>query len=102
MNQYIGGISKPSTLFFKDANGDFIPLMDIQQVDTISDMKEHPEDVYQTFRNSVDLCFSIQATPKSARRMKKLVNSIRNRVLRSRRTMLRRREKERRARLKRG
>ena len=100
MPPFIDGIVEPSQLFYCDGDGNYVPLTGIQQAVFQLEMEHNPNVVAPSFTETGELCFSVKMTPESSRKWRKQVHAFSNHIRRTIRTIKRRKEKQRRDRLK--
>lgn len=96
----IDGITEPQTLYYRDADGNYVKFIDIQQAVFELEMKDDPGIVSPLWTEAGELCFSLTMTPASSKRWKKTFHAFTNHTRRTIRTMKRQKEKQRRNRLK--
>ena len=96
----IDGITEPPTLYYRDADGNYVKFTDIQQAVFELEMKDDPGIVSPLWTETGELCFSLQMTPMSSRMWRRIFHAFTNHTRRTIRTMKRQKEKQRRNRLK--
>lgn len=100
--QFIEGVSEPARFFYRSHDGEYVPLTEIQNITLLDEIKYDPSVIYPLWTETGELSFSISLTHKSSRRMRKMMQALKNSMMRSRRTAMRRKEKARRTLLKEG
>lgn len=100
MPPYIDGIIEPPSLFYSDGNGNYISFTEIQEAVFNLEMKHDPNFVVPSFTQTGELCFTLTMTPASSRRWRRQFHAFSNRIRRTIRTEKRKKEKQRRNRLK--
>ena len=100
MPTYIDGIMEPPKLYYSDGDGNYVPLMGIQEAKFKLEIQNDPNIVVPSFTQTGELCFSLTMTPASSKRWKKSFHAFSNHIKRTVRTMKRQKEKQRRNRLK--
>lgn len=100
MPPFIDGIVEPPTLFYSDGDGNYVPFTGIQEAVFNLEMKHDPNIVVPSFTQTGELCFTLTMTPASSRKWRKQFHSFSNRIQRIIRTEKRKKEKQRRNRLK--
>ena len=86
-------------MFYRDKDGNMVPFTGIQLAEVI---EENVEFVRSWIPEQNEFTFTAELTKQSARKWKKMVRKYDNKVMRTVRTIKRRKEKYRRARLKAG
>ena len=103
MPPFIDGKTEPSSLFYCDGDGNYVPFINVKPVNIIIDESRYcPESIAPSFTRTGELTFTMKLTPKSTKEFKKSFRSIDNRIRRAIRTAHRMKEKARRSRLKGG
>lgn len=102
MPPFIDGKIEPRQLFYCDGDGNYVPFTGIQDAVFELEMKKDPNVVAPSFTQTGELCFTLQMTPASSKRWRKTFHTFSNHIRRTIRTVKRRKEKQRRARLKGG
>ena len=102
MMTYIEGKAEPNRLFYRDSNGNYIPFIGIKEISIRDDFETNPDHFYPSFTETGEFYVNMKLTRQSKWNLRNMfkcdLNVLRRRVRRE----LRRLEKERRERLKRG
>lgn len=100
MPTYIDGIMDPPKLYYSDGDGNYVPLTGIQEAKFKLEIQNNTSIVAPSFTQTGELCFSLKMTPASSKQWRRSFLAFSNKIRRTIRTCKRKKEKERRRRLK--
>ena len=86
-------------LYVRDADGNFVKVMDVNKIHTEIDDKKYDHDLFSPTWNA-QMSFTLKLTHRSERRLRKTIIHDLNAFKRAKRTAARQKEKARRERLK--
>ena len=87
-------------LYYSDGDGNYVPLTGIQEAVFELEIEHDPNIVVPSLSQTGELCVSLTMTPASSKRWRKSFHAFSNKIRRTVRTSKRKKEKERRNRLK--
>lgn len=90
----------PPKLYYSDGDGNYVPFTGIQEAKFKLEIQNDPNIVEPGFTQTEDICFSLTMTPASSKWWRRSFHAFSNKIRRTVRTSKRKKEKERRNRLK--